>query len=92
MEIVIIRLIAALIFFLTFLTALGVYLKTKPRENIWLLAVGMSLILALESLANVLQWIGIYPNISDLIGEGLLIIFFAIWIFICYKFMDRFVL
>jgi len=90
MEIVIIRGITALIFFLTFLIALRVYLKIKPRKNIWLLAVGISLILTLESLANVSQWLSIYPKVVDYIGEGLLVMFFIIWICAAYKFRKRF--
>ncbi len=86
-EIVIIRIIAAILFFVAFVISSKVHSKTEKRTDIWLLISTLLLIACAESAANALQWLEIFPKMVDIFGEYLNIMFSLVWIYIGFSFI-----
>ncbi len=84
-EIVIIRIIAAILFFVGFIISSKVYSKTEKRTNLWLLISVILLIACTESIVNALQWLEIFPKMADIFGEYLMIMFSLVWIYLSYN-------
>ena len=88
-EIVIIRIIAAVLFLIAFIISSKVSLKIKKTSDIWLLISASLLIACAESVANALQWAGIFTEIMDIFGEYLIIVFLLDWIYIGFSFISE---
>jgi hypothetical protein len=86
-EIVIIRIVAAILFFIAFIISHRVHSKTEKRTDIWLLISVILLIACAESVANALQWLEIFPKMVDIFGEYLNIMFSLVWIYIGFSFI-----
>jgi hypothetical protein len=84
-EIVIIRIIAAILFFIAFIISHRIHSKTEKRTDLWLLISVILLIACAESVANALQWAGIFEEIMDIFGEYLNIMFSLAWIYLSYN-------
>ncbi len=88
-EIVIIRIIAAVLFLIAFVISSKVSLKIKKTSDIWLLISASLLIACAESVANALEWAGIFAEIMDIFGEYLIIVFLLDWIYIGFNFISE---
>ncbi len=88
-EIVIIRIIAAILFFVAFVISHRVHSKTEKRTDIWLLISTLLLIACAESVANALQWLEIFPKMVDIFGEYLNIMFSLVWIYLGFSFISE---
>ena len=86
-EIVIIRIISAILFFIAFIISSKVHSKTEKRTDIWLLISVILLLACAESAANALQWLEIFPKMVDIFGEYLNIMFSLVWIYLSYNFI-----
>ncbi len=84
-EIVIIRIVSAILFFIAFIISSKVHSKTEKRTDIWLLISVILLLACAESAANVLQWLEIFPKMVDIFGEYLNIMFSLVWIYLSYN-------
>ncbi len=88
-EIVIIRIIAAILFFVAFVISSKVHSKTEKRTDIWLLISTLLLIACAESVANAFQWLEIFPKMVDIFGEYLNIMFSLVWIYLGFSFISE---
>lgn len=88
-EIVIIRIVAAILFFIAFIISHRAHSKTEKRTDIWLLISTLLLIACAESVANALQWLEIFPKMVDIFGEYLNIMFSLVWIYIGFSFISE---
>ncbi len=84
-EIVIMRVIAAVLFFIAFIISSKVHSKTEKRTDLWLLISVVLLIACAESVANAFQWAEIFPKMVDVLGEYLNIMFSLILIYLSYN-------
>ena len=62
-HIVIIRIIAAILFFTAFIISSRISSKIKESSTIWLLISSSLLIIFAESIVNALQWANIFPEV-----------------------------
>ena len=85
-EIVIIRIIAAVLFFIAFILTFKINSKIEERTDFWLLISVAVLIACAESVANALQWAEILPATVDIFGEYLNIMFSLVWIYVASMF------
>jgi formate hydrogenlyase subunit 3/multisubunit Na+/H+ antiporter MnhD subunit len=87
LEIVFLRIVAALLFLIASVYSWKIYRKTKNRTDIWLLITVIMIIGFLESGANAFQWGEIFVNTADQVGEYLIITSSIIWMYVGYKFL-----
>ncbi len=65
-------------------------IRENKKEGRNLLLISASLLIAFaESIANTLQWAGIFEEIADIFREYLIIIFLLNWIFIGFGFVSE---
>ena len=88
-EIVIIRIVSAILFFIAFIISHMIHSKTEYRTDIWLLVSTVLLIAGIESVANVFEWAGIVPKMADIFGEYLSIMFSFVWFYIAFVFTSK---
>lgn len=84
-EIVIMRIIAAVLFFIAFIISSKIHTKTEKRTDLWLLISVVLLIACAESVANAFEWMEILPKIVDILGEYLNIMFSLVLIYLSYN-------
>ena len=88
-EIVIMRIIAAVLFFIAFIISSKIHTKTEKRTDLWLLISVVLLIACAESVANAFEWMEILPKIVDILGEYLNIMFSLVLIYLGFSFISE---
>ena len=88
-EIVIMRIIAAVLFFIAFIISSKIHTKTEKITYLWLLISVVLLIACAESVANAFEWMEIFPKMVDILGEYLNIMFSLVLIYLGFSFISE---